>query len=117
MSYDVLADLCGWLSGKLGVPVSTTVPAERPAEFSTVERTGGGSTVYGDAPSLAVQLWSGTEAGAYTLALAAREALVSRAWQELPLVVSCEVGGIYRFPDPDSRMERYQIDVNMKTRL
>lgn len=117
MSYDVLADLCRWLSDRLGVPVSTTVPAARPPEFATVERTGGGAAPYGDSPNLAVQTWSESEAGAHTLALAARDALVLLAWQELSLVVSCEVAGVYRFPDPGSRVERYQLDVYLKTRL
>lgn len=117
MSYDVMAALCRWLPGRIGVPVSTTVPAERPREFATVERTGGGSGVHGDAANIALQVWSATEAEAYTLALAARDALTLLAWRELPEVVSCEVGGIYRFPDPDSGAERYQLDLYIRTRL
>ena len=66
MSYDVLADLCAWLSARLGVPCSTSVPARRPAEVDTVERTGGQPSLGRDDPNLAVRGWSGTEAGANT---------------------------------------------------
>ena len=115
MSYDVLADLCKWLSARLGVPCSTSVPAQRPAEFVTVERTGGQTSLGRDDPNLAVQCWSGTEAGAYTLALAAREAVLS-GWGGLPMVCRATVGATHHFPDPDSRAERYQIDAYLTTR-
>lgn len=70
MSYDVLSDLCAYLARALGVPCSTVVPEARPAEFVTVERTGGGSAIGRDAPNLAIQCWSSAgEDAAYTLAL------------------------------------------------
>lgn len=115
MSYDVLADLVAWLPARLGVPCSASVPASAPDEFVTLERTGGGSGIGVDRPNLAVQCWSSTQAGAYTLALAAREALL-QCWESLPQVCSVTVGGIYGFPDPDSRRPRYQLDVYMVTR-
>lgn len=116
MSYDVLSALCAWLPGKLGVPCSTQVPDPRPAEFVTVERTGGGYSLGRDNPYLAVQAWSGTEAGAYTLALAAREAIAVLAREELPEVCQATVEGVYAFPDPDSRQSRYQLDAYLVTR-
>lgn len=116
MSYDVLADLCDYLSGALGVPCSTAVPTARPAEFVTLERTGGGSIIGRDSPNLAVQCWSSNgETAAYTLALAAREAILS-SWEAIGSVCRAEVGSIYRFPDPDSRTDRYQLDASLVTR-
>lgn len=115
MSFDVIAAACAALSDRLGVPASSTVPEERPAEFCTVERTGGGYRMGRDAPNLAVQLWAGTEAEAYSLALAARE-VVAALPQLVPPVCRSEVGGLYSFPDPDSRMWRYQLDAYLVTR-
>lgn len=116
MSYDVLADLTRYLSAKLGIPVSTQVPKNTPDEFVTIERTGGTAGVGYDNPNLAVQVWSTTDAKAYTLALAVRVVLLE-CWQELTQITRVEIGSIYGFPDPDSRKARYQIDVYLGTRL
>ena len=56
--FDILASVCAELSERLGVPCSTQVPAQRPREFATVERTGGDYQPGRDAPNLAVQLWA-----------------------------------------------------------
>ena len=116
MSYDVIGDLAGYLNRKLDVPVSSQVPKQRPAEFITIERTGGSSEIGTDRPGLSIQTWSTTEAKAYELALAARLVLLE-CWQELPMVIRVEVASIYNFPDPSSKQARYQIDVSMVTRL
>lgn len=116
MSYNVLLSLCAWLGERLGVPCSTQVPEPRPAEFATVERTGGGYTLGRDNPYLAVQAWAETDAGAYSLALAAREAIAVLAREEIPEVCQAQVGSIYAFPDPDSRQARYQLDAYLVTR-
>lgn len=114
-AFDVMGALCAYLPGKLGVPCSSTVPDPRPDEFVTVERTGGGYSLGKDEPNLAVQCWAETEGAAYTLALAAREALrMSR--EHIAQVCGVEIGSIYSFPDPDSGAWRYQIDVYMVTR-
>lgn len=57
------------LGAALAVPVHGDVPAERPASFVTVERTGGGRTEHGiiDRPQLAVQSWAPTRAEALAL--------------------------------------------------
>lgn len=113
--FDVISAVCGELSARLAVPCSSTVPEKRPAEFFTVERTGGSYSLGRDCPNLAVQAWAATETGAYTLALAAREVL--RLMSEArPQVCAVDVASIYSFPDPDSRMWRYQLDVYMVTR-
>lgn len=116
MSFDVLSALTSWLPGRLGVPCSTKVPDPRPSEFVTVERTGGPYSLGKDEPYLAVQAWAATEAGAYTLVLAARDAIALMAREEIPQVCSVTVGSIYEFPDPDGRQARYQLDAYLVTR-
>ena len=49
--FDILASVCAELSERLGVPCSTQVPAQRPREFATVERTGGDYQPGRDAPN------------------------------------------------------------------
>lgn len=114
-AFDVLAALCVYLPEKLGVPCSSVVPEERPAEFVTLERTGGGYTLGKDSPNLAVQCWASDEGAAYSLALAAREALLMSR-EHVDSVCSVAIGSIYSFPDPDSGLWRYQIDVYLVTR-
>lgn len=115
MAYDVMADLVAVLSEKLGIPCSTTVPEEREPRFATVERTGGAMSLGKDEPNLAVQLWAATETEAYTLALCAAE-VIDDLWELLPNVCQARAGSVYRFPDPDSRTERYQVDCYLVTR-
>lgn len=117
MSFDVMAALAKWSRARLGVDGYVIVPSERPSEFATFERTGGTSELGVDRPNVAVQLWSESEYGAYTLALLARDALLLHLAEDVPEVCRAEVGGIYRFPDPDSRTERYQLDLYLVTRM
>ena len=113
--FDVIGSTCSVLGAKLGVPASSEVPEARPAAFCTVERTGGGYSLGRDEPNLAIQLWASTEAAAYSLALAAREIVLAMP-RLVPDVCRAQVGGIYSFPDPDSRKWRYQLDAYLVTR-
>lgn len=115
MSFDIMAALVPALKDALGVPCSTAVPEKRPASFVTIERTGGAYSLGKDEPALAIQTWGMTEGAAYDLALMAREWLLE-CWQVIPEVCRVTVDGIVHFPDPDSRQERYQLNVYMVTR-
>lgn len=115
MAFDIEQALVEWLPGRCGAPCFAEVPGRRPARFLTVERTGGGSSLGVDRPLLAVQAWGRSAADASELAMAARDALVLDSW-EIPEVCRCSVSSIYRFPDPDSRAARYQLDVEAVTR-
>lgn len=115
MAFNVLDALIDYLPKKLGVPCYSNVPKKHDAEFVTIERTGGGYGLGKDEPNLAVQCWSTTEALSYTLALAAREAL-RLSCDYVDQICKVEVANIYNFPDPDSDMWRYQIDVYLITR-
>lgn len=115
MAFDVIAALCSYLPQKTGVPCYSNVPKTRPDEFLTIERTGGGYELGKDEPNLAIQCWSTTESMAYTLALAVREAVrLSREYVDQ--ICRVEIGSIYNFPDPDSKMWRYQVNVYLVTR-
>jgi hypothetical protein len=116
VAFDVVAALVAWLPGAVGAPAFAEVPGERPGEFVTVERTGGGFSVGVDRPALAVQAWAASNAEAAGLALRLRDALALRCAAEVPQVCRCGVEGLYSFPDPDSRQSRYQLSVYMTTR-
>lgn len=115
MAFDVEQALVEWLPGKTGAPCYAEAPEERPGLFTTVERTGGETSVGVDRPKLAVQAWGDSRAEASALAARLRESLTLDSW-ELPEVCRCLVTSTYSFPDPDSRMARYQLDVEMVTR-
>ena len=117
MSFDVIAALRTWLSSATGVGVYAAPPEERPDEFITIERTGGGAERGRDLPSLAVQAWAPTEAEAYALALEVRDLFIWNATMEVASISGSEVGDIYLFPDGESRTSRYQVDVDLVTGL
>lgn len=97
-------------SAGLGVPVSGQVPAQRPPQFITVERVGGARTHLWDHPLFAIQVWAQTQADA--VALADRVAALLMDWQMQPYVASADVQSVYAFPDPDSRVPRFQLTVS-----
>ena len=115
MSFDVISATCKLLNQMTKLPASSLVPAKRPNEFITIERTGGGYSLGRDEVNLAVQCWAQSEARAYELACIARVVL-SDARELVSEVCSSRVESIYSFPDPDSRAFRYQLDVYMITR-
>lgn len=114
--FDVERELVEWLPKKVGVPCAADVPDPRPERFVTVERTGGDTSLGVDRPLLAVQAWAGSRLDASRLASAVATALVLDSW-EIPQVCRCRVTSTYNFPDPESRQARYQLDVEMVTRL
>lgn len=114
--FDIEYALIGWTRDELGVPCAATPPKDRPARFVTVERTGGASSLGVDRPVVAFQCWAPKNEGAAALAGALRRALVERA-TAVPEICRASVDGCYRFPDPDSRMARYQVVASFVTRL
>lgn len=115
MSFNIIAATCAELKARLDVPVSSQVPANRPDEFITIERTGGAYSLGKDSPNLAIQAWSTTDAKAYSLALAAAE-VVRNMRESVTQVCTSEVNGIYSFADTESRTPRYQLDASFVTR-
>lgn len=115
MSFNVLAAACEHIAAKTGMPCSTQVPVTRPAEFVTVERTGGSYQLGRDVANLAVQCWAGSDYEAYTLALAVREAVCGMR-EAIPQVCKVEAASLYEYGDVESGTPRYQLDAYVTTR-
>ena len=94
-----------------GIKAVLEVPDPRPAEFISVEMTGGSGDRFTRHASLAVQSWAKTRARAAEIALAV-EAAAPEIERE-PNVFRAVANGSYRFPDPDSGRARYQTNVEI----
>lgn len=64
----VLEEVVTYLDGRLDVPVSAQVPAERPQSFAVVDPVGGSSSLDERHPEYAVQSWALTYEAAEALA-------------------------------------------------
>lgn len=105
------AELIAYLKRALeGTAVSNRVPEHRPQRFITVERTGGPRTHLWDSPMFAVQAWAPTEVEASALADEVAVAILD--WQASSIVAYSDVRSVYAFPDPDSRVPRFQLTVS-----
>lgn len=89
------------------------VPSNRPVQFVTVERTGGGRNTHRDLPQLAVQAWGRSRWEASELASRVADALERIRFH--PEVARLNVGSSYNFPSADGK-PRYQIVVDMVTK-
>ncbi|MBW3081968.1 hypothetical protein [Bifidobacterium phasiani] len=105
--------LAEWISSSgLGPTASLSVPADRPNEFITVERTGGSRGEFNDTAMLAVQVWAGRRSRASDLA--DKLARMLPRFDDHPQVSSCVVTSIYNFPEPDPpHSARYQLSVQV----
>lgn len=105
--------LSAQLAAMLDVPVSPTVPANRPARFVTVELTGGEREECGIIrPNVAVQSWASTRKDASELA-----DVVDKAVRSLPDVEHAKVTHVegtipYNYPQ-DEHNPRYQAYYNL----
>lgn len=105
------AELIAYLKRKFpSTSVSSLVPETRPQRFITVERTGGQRTHLWDSPMFAVQAWAPSEAEASALADEVAVAILD--WQASSIVAYSDVRSVYAFPDPDSRVPRFQLTVS-----
>lgn len=102
----VEADVIQFLKAHLSVPVSASVPKDRPARFVTVERVGGILDTFRDLPQLAIQSWGQSTSDAASLADEVRTLLPRLV--SLPNVARVTVGSTYNYPDIDSGQGRYQ---------
>lgn len=104
--YSITEQFIAWLSAK-GYAAHTYPPKDAPAEFVTVERTGGNMADLVDHPTVAVQTWAKTEARAEEMALAIRDLLTAG---DMPYgCASARVNsGPYPFWDEDTGAARHQ---------
>lgn len=100
----------------LGHAAYANVPASPPAEFVTVERTGGSVTDMVDHPSLAIQCWAATDEAAERLANVVRTQLVTGTHPTGVTRVAVD-SGPYRFYDEYTRCPRYQMALDATCQL
>jgi hypothetical protein len=94
-----------------GIKAVLDVPAERPAEFISVEIDNGAGGRFIKDVSLSVQSWAKTRRRAAEMA-----SLVEKAVPDLvdePNIFRAVAGGSYKWPDPDSGQARYQTNVEL----
>ena len=103
------------LKAVLDVPVSASVPKDRPARFVTVERTGGPQTQFLDNPQFAIQAWDTSVSNAADLAGEVRRALPGLL--NISQVAKVNIGSTYNYPDPDSRQARYQTTCELAVKI
>lgn len=111
MTTDVERATALRLSRAVGVPAFLEVPRDAPEEFITVEQTGGAGGRFARDVELSAQSWAGTRRRAYEIARAVEDA--AESVEEEACVFRCVPAGTYRFPDPDTRRERYQTNLEM----
>ncbi len=116
MSFNVLAELRSEIQKELNIPCYVEVPKDRPEQFITIERTGGSSNLGVDRPIIAVQTWAESASSVYDLTIETNKALLNLA-ETIPSVCKADVTSFYNFPDPDSKMKRYQLNLELVTRL
>lgn len=112
---DVERLVAGIMGDALGVDAVLEVPASRPEEFVSVEQTGSAESGSGrvETHHLAVQTWAKTRRRAYELAEGVRRSAEMAENEEG--VMSSRVTSCYRWPDPESRHERYQVALDVVT--
>jgi hypothetical protein len=94
-----------------GIKAVLEVPAERPAEFISVEIDNGSGNRFIRDASLSVQSWAKTRRRAAEMA-----SLVEKAVPDLvdeQNIFRAVAEGSYRWPDPDSGQARYQTNVEL----
>lgn len=112
---DIEAEVIAFLRDYLGLKAYAEVPARRPDEFVTVERTGGAyDGVVVDRPTLAIQAWSTSRYQASNIGRLIAESLPFMV--EVSGVNNVDINtGPYNWPDPDSGTARYQLVVEFNT--
>lgn len=104
--YSVTEAFVSWLNAE-GYNASTWPKADAPAEFVTVERTGGGTEDMVDHPTVAIQAWAPTEVRAETMSVDIRNKLMCESRPQGVTKVNVNAGP-YPFWDEDTRCPRYQ---------
>lgn len=108
---DVERTVASRISASIGVDAYLEVPRERPDEFVTVElsSTSGGRFVR--EAVLAVQSWAATRRRAAEIASLVESAVYNLV--DEPEIFDAVPANTYRWPDEESRRERYQTTVEL----
>lgn len=101
-----------WLNSRqLGAKAYRVAPRSPRLPFITVERVGGEIDPLTDKGLFAIQYWAASPDRAAELADRTVEALMQA--RSLGAVGSVSVESTYSFPDPDSKLSRYQSTVRV----
>lgn len=103
---DIERKVASAISAKTDIDVVLEVQTERPDEFISVELIGSDGKQFNPTYRLAIQSWAKTRIRASEIARLVEE--VVYYLDENEEMFSPGVDGTYRFPDPDSKQERYQ---------
>lgn len=97
-------------SESVGFPLYHSIPADRPAEFGVVERTGGDTTNYVvERALLSVQLFAESRADAVALADAMKEALLEMPENESN-VFGVDILSDYKSNDLQARIPSHTVN-------
>lgn len=99
------------LMDTIGIRTVLEIPKERPDEFVSVEMTGGSGSRFVRHAVLAVQSWAKTRKRAAEMARSVEMAVYDLV-DEANIFDAMPINS-YRWPDPDSRQERYQTTVEL----
>lgn len=109
---DIEAVVARRLSKAMGVPAYLEVPERAPDGFITVERLGGGGSMF-EPVQLAVDCWAGRKRRKAAQALSERVKAAVCDLDEEPNVFHPEVTNCYRQNDPDTGRSRYIVQAQL----
>ena len=109
---DIEATVARRLSVAVGVPAFLEVPESAPDCFITVERIGGGGSMF-EQCQLAVDCWAKRKQRKAAQALSERVMAAVRDLDEGPNVFNPEVTNCYRQNDPDTGRSRYIVQAQV----
>ena len=109
---DIEAVVARRLSKAVGVPAYLEVPEGAPNGFISVERLGGGGSMF-EPVQLAVDCWAGKKQRKAAQALSERVKAAVYDLDEEPNVFQPEVTNCYRQNDPDTGRSRYIVQAQL----
>lgn len=109
---DIEATVARRLSKAVGVPAYLEVPERAPDGFISVERLGGGGSMF-EPVQLAVDCWAGKRQRKAAQALSERVKAAVYDLDEEPNVFHPEVTNCYRQNDPDTGRSRYIVQAQL----
>lgn len=109
---DIEAVVARRLSKAVGVPAYLEVPERAPDGFITVERLGGGGSMF-EPVQLAVDCWAGKKRRKAAQALSERVKAAVCDLDEEPNFFHPEVTNCYRQNDPDTGRSRYIVQAQL----
>ena len=109
---DIEATVARRLSKAVGAPAYLEVPERAPDSFITVERIGGGGSMF-EPCQLAVDCWAKKKQRKAAQALSERVSAAVYDLDEEPNVFHPEVTNTYRQNDPDTGRSRYIVQIQL----